>query len=120
MDELEKITGQLKSIHNELSALMKKAPNDGVNKFKLRYVNMALDRSNSFLGEDYRPFADFQTFDEEELVSNSDASFMIATYLEALEKFRSDNIKQVHGSWFYNLKGDEEVRTAAPAKIKVK
>ena len=120
IDELEKITGQLQSIHNELSALMKKSPNDGVNKFKLRLLNTSLHRSNVFLKNDYRPFQEFATFDEEELVSNSDASFMVATYLQALEKFRSDNVKQVHGMWHYSLAGDELIRAAAPARIKDK
>jgi hypothetical protein len=118
LDELEKSTGQLQSIHSELSTLMKKSPNDGVNKFKLRFLNVALERCNKFIGDDYRPFSEFVKFDEEELVSNSDASFMIATYLQALEKFRSDNLKQVHGVWHYNLQETELIRAAAPARIK--
>jgi hypothetical protein len=97
---------------------MKKSPNDGVNKFKLRFLNAALSRCNSLFGEAYRPFQDFTTFDEEELVSNSDASFMVATYLQALEKLRSDNIRQELGIWYYNIHEDEKIRAAPPARLR--
>jgi hypothetical protein len=45
---------------------------------------------------------------------------MIATYLQALEKFRSDHLKQVHGQWYYDLKGEDMIRAAAPARLKEK
>ena len=117
VDELEKIIGQLESLYEELSALSKKSPNDAVNKFKLRFINTSLDRCNAILGEKYRPFPDFQAFDPDELVTNSDAVLIVSLYMKSLEKFRSDNLKQEHGFWYYDMTG-EKVRTAAPARIK--
>ncbi len=69
------------------------------------------------MGDQYRPFQEFETFDEEELVSNSDASFIVATYLQAIEKFRSDNLKTVHGVWYYNLREDLLIRAAPPGRL---
>ena len=51
IDELEKLIGQLDSLHVELTTLAKKSPNDAVNNFKLRFVNTALDNCNKFLGK---------------------------------------------------------------------
>ena len=53
IDELEKLIGQLDSLHSELTALAKKSPNDAVNTFKLRFVNTSLNNCNKFLGKKY-------------------------------------------------------------------
>jgi len=118
VDELEILMGQLRSIHTELTALSKKSPNDGVNKFKLGFINTVIERCNAFLGDPYRPFKEFATFDLEEVVSNSDATFMVSLYLEAIEKYRSDHIMKEIGLWYYDMPEGQKVRTAPPAKIK--
>jgi len=119
IDELEKLIGQLDSLHSELTALAKKSPNDAVNTFKLRFVNTSLNNCNKFLGKKYKPFDDFDQFDTDDVPSNSDLTFIISQYMQAMEKFRSDNIYLDYGSWYYRIKdSDGKIRTAPPAKIK--
>jgi hypothetical protein len=119
IDELEKLIGQLESIYKELAVLSKKSPNGAVNTFKLRFVNMTLKNCNAFLCKKYKPFDDFNQFDMDDVPSNSDLTFIIAQYMQAMEKFRSDNIYEDSYGWYYEIKdSDEEIRTAAPAKIK--
>lgn len=119
IDELEKLIGQLESFHTELAALSKKSPNDAVNTFKLRFVNTTLKNCNAFLCKKYKPFDDFNQFDIDDVPSNSDLTFIIAQYMQAMEKFRSDNIYEDFHEWYYRIKdSDEKIRTAPPAKIK--
>ena len=121
VDELEKLIGQLDGLHSELGALAKKSPNDAVNKFKLHFINSALLKCNSFLGEDYQPFDDFQQFNEDEVPSNSDITFILSQYIQSLEKFRSDNIYTDMGSWYYRLTDKKnKIRTGPPSKLKKK
>lgn len=49
VERFEKVTGQLEGIYEEITTLSKKAPNDGVNKFKLRLVNKILNAANLLL-----------------------------------------------------------------------
>ena len=119
IDELEKLIGQLESIYKELAVLSKKSPNDAVNTFKIRFVNVTLKNCNAFLCKKYKPFDDFNQFDMDDVPSNSDLTFIIAQYMQAIEKFRSDNIYEDSHEWYYRIKdSDEEIRTAPPAKIK--
>jgi len=118
VDQLEKVAGQLEGMHSELSALAKKSPNDGVNKFKLKFVNSMLADCIDLLGGEYSPFEDFQEFNPDDVPSNSDVTFIVAQYIQALEKFRSDNINQKPSGWYYNLAESENpVRAAPPAKL---
>lgn len=119
VDQLETLTGQLKSIHSELSALGKKSPNDAVNKFKIKFVNKVLSQCNSFLGKQYKPFDEFTEFDIDDIPSNSDVTFIVANYMQATEKFRSDNITLSYGRWYYDLDEEEgQVPAAPPAKLR--
>jgi len=119
IDELEKLIGQLESFHTELAALSKKSTNDAVNTFKLRFVNMTLKNCNTFLYKKYKPFDDFDQFDIDDVPSNSDLTLIIAQYMQAMEKFRSDNIYEIFQKWYYKIKdSDEKIPTAPPAKIK--
>jgi len=120
IDRLEKVIGQLEGIHSELSALNKKSPNDGVNKFKLQFVNVVLCECNSLLGETYQPAGGFKEFNEDDVPSNSDVTFIASQYLQALEKFRTDNIiESGFRVWSYDVpQGELRVRAAPPAKLK--
>ncbi|MDJ0950829.1 MAG: hypothetical protein QNJ94_18105 [Alphaproteobacteria bacterium] len=121
VEKLEKIMGQLEGLHREISALARKSPNDGLNEFKLRFVNSTLANANDFLGTDYRPLDGFDQFDADELPTNSDVTFILASYLEEIERLRADNIKRSGVAWTYNLSdSDEYIRTAPPKKIKEK
>jgi len=92
VDLFEKLQAQLEGLYNEISALSKKSQNDALNKFKLKFVNQILTESNILLEDDYRPFADFSTFDENDLPTNSDVAMMLTQYLNCFEKLRVDNI----------------------------
>lgn len=128
VDTFEKISGQLLSIYEEISLLSKKNPNDAVNKFKLKFVNKLLSQSNDYLDEMYKPFDDFDNFDEDDIPQNSDVVFILSQYLQCFEKLRSDNVVIRHGAWFWRVIGEETdnvdedgmvlIRTVKPKKLK--
>ena len=121
VDRFEKVTTQVQGVHDEIATLVRKSPNDGVNKFKLALINKVLGDANSVLGEKYRPFDSFSSFDEDELPSNSDVTFILAQYLNCLEKFRADNISQgISRQWEWKVAGDHRICTAPPKKLREK
>ncbi len=118
IEKLEKVIGQLQGFHAEISALAKKSPNDALNPFKLKLINKVLEASNEVLGDSYRPFDDFQKFEQDDVPSNSDVTVVIAQYMEEAERYRSDNVKPKAGSWYYVIKGEAgDVRSGPPSKI---
>jgi hypothetical protein len=121
VEVFEKTMVQLDGLHQEMSILAKKSPNDALNNFKLKFVNSTLRISNQILGDANRPFPDFSEFSEEEMPSNSDVTFILSQYLECSEKFRADNIKCKVGQWYWRLDDPNElVDTAPPKKINKK
>jgi hypothetical protein len=121
VQKLEKVSGQMDGLHKEISALSRKSPNDGINKFKLKLINAAISEANEVLGGDYKPFEEFVQFDSDDLPSNSDVTFIIGQYIEELERKRADNLKRELSSWFYDLSDSQEkIRTAPPKKISEK
>jgi hypothetical protein len=119
VDLFEKLSGQLSSLHAELTMLAKKSPKDAVNEFKLKFINAVLEQCNSLFGDENRPFDDFDRFSVESLPSNSDVTFILSQYIECAEKFRADNIKPYGGVWWWKIDREERptIRTAAPRKI---
>jgi hypothetical protein len=113
-DQLEKLMGQLQGMHTELTALNKKSPHDAVNQFKLGFINAALADCNELLGTGYQPLGGFAAFNPDVVPTNSDVTFVLAQYLEALDKLRSDNVIGGSGYWSYHLPEDEEQMRAAP------
>jgi hypothetical protein len=119
--KLEKIMGQLEGLHGEISALARKSPNDGLNKFKLKFVNSVVADANEFLGKKYKPLDGFDQFDSDDLPTNSDVTFILTSYLEEIERMRADNIKWDVDGWQYVLSDSREmIQTAPPRKIKEK
>lgn len=115
VDQLEKLMGQLKAIHHEVSQLAKKSPSDAVNKFKLGMVNKTLNFGNTVLGDNYKPIDGFKEFNEDDVPSNSDVTFVVAQYLEEAERYRSDNvIRKPNGVYAYDLPESEGLVRAAP------
>ncbi len=102
---LEKIKGQLHVIHQEISILSKKSPNDGVNVFKLRLINSILKEANRLLGKSFRPMAGFEQFDEDDLPSTSDVAFVVAQYMEGIKRFRSAHVAYRDFKLVYVLSG---------------
>ncbi len=120
VDLFEKLVAQLNGFYQELSILVKKSQNDAVNLFKLKFINGVLRQCNDLLGENYRPFPDFEVFSSDDLPSNSDVTFIISQYIECAEKFRADNIKQAGIWWIWDLDEDDDddkIRTAPPKKL---
>lgn len=120
VNDFEKIQAQLVSLHSEISALTKKSSNDALNKFKLKFVNQTIVEANILLGENNRPFSEFEKFDDEELPTNSDVTMILGQYLNCMEKLRSDNIVlTLNGRWYWLVNGKEsEIRTIQPQKLK--
>lgn len=120
VEALEKVTGHLDGLHREISLLAKKSTNDALNAFKLKMLNAALAAANSILAVAYKPIDEFDQFDVDDVPTNSDATVVLTAYLEELERYRADNLKQRSGFWYYLLDDDNTIKTAPPKKLKVK
>jgi hypothetical protein len=123
VDIFEKLQAQLEGLHSEISSLSKKSQNDALNKFKLKFVNQILSEANQLLGTKYKPFSDFELFDENEIPTNSDVAMMLTQYLSCFEKLRADNVeKEEFGArWFWIVDGKRsDIRTVMPKIIKEK
>lgn len=105
VDKFEKLAGQVLGLYEEMSILSKKSPNDAVNKFKLKFINRQLSESNTLLGARYRPFDDFEVFDEDAIPQNSDVVFILSQYLQCMEKLRGDYVVVRNGAWCWKVKG---------------
>ncbi len=121
VDTFEKVQAQLEGLHNEISVLSKKSQNDALNNFKLKFVNQILVEANKLLGDKYKPFPDFEVFDNDDMPTNSDAAMMLTQYLSCFEKLRADNVYQDFGKWYWVIKGEKsKIKTVMPKKIKEK
>lgn len=126
VNNFEKVQAQLESLHAEISTLSKKSSNDALNKFKLKFVNQTLSGANELLGVNYKPFNDFEKFDDEDLPSNSDVTLILGQYLNCMEKLRTDNIcrereydgNKYYFEWYWMInKKKSEIKTKSPEKI---
>lgn len=122
VEQLEKLIGQLQGLYAEIGTLAKKNPSDGVNTFKLKFINRVLAMGNVVLGEKYKPFDEFDQFDSDDAPSTSDVTMVIAQYMEEAERFRSDNVvhSTVNGNfgWHYVVAGKaSDIRSGPPTKI---
>jgi hypothetical protein len=119
VEKLEKIIGQLKSAHAEVSILGKKSPADSLNAFKLTLINNVIKASNEVLGAKYKPFDHFEQFSDEDLPSNSDVTMILAQYMEEAERYRSDNVVYKTGlGWAYKVDGrPSNIASGSPSKI---
>lgn len=124
VDNFEKTQSQLEALHSEISALSRKSQNDALSKFKLKFVNQVLSEANLLLDNKYKPFPNFDIFDEDEIPTNSDVAMVISQYLCCMEKLRGDNIYEdfsyIGGKirkvyWYWR---DTKKETYPPNKIK--
>lgn len=92
IEDFKKILNQLEGLHEEISNLSKKSYTDALNLFKLKLVNQILDKTNLFLGSKYKPFNDFEKFEEDDLPSNSDVALVLSQYINCMESYREENI----------------------------
>ena len=115
IEKFEKLHIQIKDIYEELSLLSKKSPDGAINKFKLKFINQLIEESNSFLGERYKPFGDFERFQEDDVPFNSDVVLIVSQYIKCLEKYKFDNIERKSGSWYWILSdGKDQIETSRP------
>lgn len=99
-------------MYSELSILSKKSPDGSINKFKLNFINQLIEEANQLLGKRYIPFSDFQRFQEDDILFNSDVVLIISQYIKCLEKFKYDNVKRLSVNRYWNLSDtNEEVKT---------
>lgn len=119
VDQFEKMVAQVTALHTEIGALAKKSPNDAVNQFKLKFINQVLQSANTLISHNYKPFTDFEQFDIDAVPTNSDVTFMLAQYMNCLEKMRSDNITQGRAlKWFWLIDGEiSDIPTHSPSKL---
>lgn len=81
---------KLLCFHREVAKLSSKKPDGPLSKFKLGFINQVLEQLNRILGDDFRPFPDFTTFDVEgSMPTASDALIMLSQYETALRTFRT-------------------------------
>lgn len=81
---------KLLCFHTEVAKLSNKKPDGPLSKFKLGFINQVLEPLNRILGEDFRPFPDFTTFDVEgSMPSASDALMMLSQYEAAMKRFET-------------------------------
>lgn len=105
IDIFEKLQMQVHNILNQFTDLSKKKPDGPVNKFKLMLVNELLTTANKIIPKDRRPFPDFETFNEDDLPSNSDVVVILSQYLSCIEKYRSENIQRFDHKRYWVIKG---------------
>jgi hypothetical protein len=118
VERLEKLIGQLQGLHSEVAGLVKKSPNDAVNAFKLKLINKVIESGNEALGEEYRPFDDFEQFNSDDVPSTSDVAMVLGQYMEEAERCRSDNVTRYGGRWVYVVDGQaSEIPSGPPSKI---
>jgi hypothetical protein len=121
IDSFEKVQAQIQGLHSEVSSLSKKSQNDALNKFKLKLVNQLVGEANKLLGKKYKPFDDFDQFQEDDIPTNSDVALMLTQYLNCLEKLRADNIikeDKFPQHWYWKINGKiSGIRTTTPKII---
>ena len=107
IDKFIKLVKQIKSLMAEFSVLSKKKPDGAVNKFKIKLINPVLEVANYFVdNKKYKPFEEFELFDEDTLPTNSDILVILSQYTACLEKYYEDNILHYNYKtyWFINGK----------------
>ena len=119
VERLEKTIGQLNALHREMSVLSKKSPNDASNLFKLQMIDGVLEVANNVLGEPYKPIEGFDKFREDDAPSTSDVVFVLAQYVEEVDRFRTDNVVMHQGEWYYVLDGKVSDLHADPKSRRV-
>jgi hypothetical protein len=116
IEEFEKTLSQIEALHEELSIISKKVPNDVLNKYKVGLVNTIISRANKLLKADLLPFSDFEAFDNDEMPSNSDVVIMLKQYIACLEKERENNIINDYGHWYWVINGKKTLMQTYPPK----
>jgi hypothetical protein len=121
VEAFRKMAAQLDALHMEAIASSKKAPDKPVSSFKVKLANSVLEQARKVLGSS-APSLNFERFDEDDLPTNSDLSFVVTQFVECAEKTRSENIKRMsNGVWYWQVEGysnSTEIVAAAPKGVR--
>jgi len=121
ISQFELLQGKLKGLYDEILTLSKKNPTDPLNKFKLKLINNVIIEVTAFLKSMglENPINEFEQLDDDSLPSNSDVVLVLSQYMQCMEKFRADNIKEYHGRWYWVIDEEKPSRlTSLPDKLK--
>lgn len=120
VDLFIQVYAKFEALYAEIGLLSKKNPNDGINTFKLKYINKILEQANNILKEERKPFSDFASFEEDSLPTNSDVTMVLAQYLGCMEELRSANIEEhSENEWWWLVNGkSSQLRTSPPKKLR--
>lgn len=91
--QFKKVLSQINGLYKEIGLLSKKNPNDTVNKFKLTFINQTIKESNDLLGQEFKPYANFDIFGDDTTPTTSDVVMILEQYIAALHRLRANNIK---------------------------
>lgn len=92
----EELKPKIASVRDTIKALSAKKPDELLNIFKIRRINILMEQANALL-KDVKPYKDFDTFKEDELPSNSDVLMILELYLESFHRYWLNNT--THGIW---------------------
>lgn len=123
VNKFEKVQAQVEGLYKEIGLLSRKSPNDGVNKFKLKFINQILQEANRLLIGHYKPLDGFENFEVDEVPSNSDVAMILELYLNCLEKLRTDNVttKEFEIGYFWIVDSKpSNIKTQKPKKLDLK
>lgn len=113
--EFVRLLGQLKALHEEISLLSKKSPDGAMNRFKIRFINDILKKTTALLGEEFRPFAEFEIFADDELPTTSDVTLMLSQYLSSMSRFQRTYTRhddRFHKT-YWKTKGNNEIQVGS-------
>jgi hypothetical protein len=114
----DKLISQMERLLTDMESLAKKSPDGAVSKFKLGVINEQLRTANQFLLHSFKPIDGFEEFDVISLPSNSDVVLVVSQYLACLERWRSNNVRQVAGAfpkyWVWDIV-DKNLKTRMPS-----
>lgn len=96
IDIYEELKPKIISVRDTIKGLSSKKPDETLNLFKVKRINLLLKQANALL-KDLKPYDDFDIFTEELLPSNSDALLILELYLEAFTRYWIKN--SICGSW---------------------
>lgn len=96
IDIYDELKPKIVSVRDTIKGLSSKKPDETLNSFKVKRINILLEKANTLLGE-LRPYDDFDTFSEDLLPSNSDALMILELYLGAFNRYWHNNT--THGDW---------------------
>jgi hypothetical protein len=91
INEFIVLKGQLATFHSDFDVLSKKHPDGAVGQFKLGILNEKLRKATAILGEEYRPFPEFEEFKAEDIPTSSDVVMVLSQYLTSMALFTGHN-----------------------------